>query len=64
MATRKTPAPKATAGDSAQGAHQPVDALVHKADERLFIPSREEAGQVHYPRLEKLVTPLLKGSAP
>ncbi|HOX70054.1 MAG TPA: site-specific DNA-methyltransferase, partial [Burkholderiaceae bacterium] len=25
--------------------HQPVDALLHTADERLFIPSREEAGQ-------------------
>ncbi len=36
---------KARAGDSAKGANQPVDALVHKADERLFIPSREEAGQ-------------------
>ena len=45
MATRKTPNPKAAAGDSAKGSHQPVDAIVHKADERLFIPSREEAGQ-------------------
>jgi adenine-specific DNA-methyltransferase len=46
MATRKkTSAPKAAAGDSAKGSHQPVDAIVHKADERLFIPSREEAGQ-------------------
>lgn len=48
MATRKSKPVtlgKATAGDSAKGANQPVDALVHKADERLFIPSREEAGQ-------------------
>ena len=46
MATRKTPAPPPAApGDSSPGAHQPVDALFHKADERLFIPSREEAGQ-------------------
>jgi hypothetical protein len=48
MATRKTAPPKparANAGDSARGAHQPVDAIVHKSDERLFIPSREEAGQ-------------------
>ena len=48
MATKKKAASKAapaTAGDSAPGQHQPVDALVHKADERLFIPSREEAGQ-------------------
>ncbi len=46
MPTAKKTAPKkAAAGDSAKGANQPVDALVHKADERLFIPSREEAGQ-------------------
>jgi adenine-specific DNA-methyltransferase len=46
MATsRKTSARPATAGDSAPGQHQPVDALVHTADDRLFIPSREEAGQ-------------------
>ena len=46
MPTAKKSTPrKATAGDSAKGANQPVDALVHKADERLFIPSREEAGQ-------------------
>ncbi len=48
MATKKPSALKAapaSAGDSAPGQHQPVDALVHKADERLFIPSREEAGQ-------------------
>lgn len=43
--TRKTTPKRAAAGDSAKGAHQPVDALVHKADDRLFIPSREEAGQ-------------------
>jgi adenine-specific DNA-methyltransferase len=42
--TSKTPVPKAGVGDSAKGAHQPVDALEHKADERSFIPSREEAG--------------------
>lgn len=45
MATKKTPIPKAAAGESAKGAHQPVDALVHMGKERLFIPSREEAGQ-------------------
>jgi adenine-specific DNA-methyltransferase len=46
MAIAKKPAvKKAAAGDSAKGANQPVDAIVHKADERLFIPSREEAGQ-------------------
>ena len=46
MATKKSSsATGAIAGDSAPGQHQPVDALVHKADERLFIPSREEAGQ-------------------
>ena len=48
MPTKKSAPPKhkpAAAGDSARGQHQPVDALVHKADERLFIPSREEAGQ-------------------
>ncbi len=45
MATSKTPTPKPPAGDSAAGRHQPVDALLHTADERLFIPSREEAGQ-------------------
>ncbi len=46
MATKKIKAtgPKASAGESAKGAHQPVDALEHKADERSFIPSREEAG--------------------
>lgn len=44
MATKRPPK-KAAAGDSAKGAHQPVDAIVHKTDERLFIPSREEAGQ-------------------
>jgi adenine-specific DNA-methyltransferase len=48
MATRKTStptAPKAATGDSARGTHQPVDAIEHAADERMFIPSREEAGQ-------------------
>lgn len=48
MATRKIPStktPKASAGDSTKGSHQPVDALEHQSDERLFIPSREEAGQ-------------------
>ncbi len=44
MPTAKKPS-TAAAGDSAPGAHQPVDAVIHKADERLFIPSREEAGQ-------------------
>jgi adenine-specific DNA-methyltransferase len=56
MATRKTSTPtaskapkatsaKAAAGDSARGTHQPVDAIEHATDERVFIPSREEAGQ-------------------
>ena len=46
MPTRKAPKPaQAAAGDSTPGRHQPVDALLHTADERLFIPSREEAGQ-------------------
>ena len=36
---------KAAAGDSARGANQPVDAIIHIDKERLFIPSREEAGQ-------------------
>ena len=45
MATRKTPGKRATAGDSAAGANQPVDAIVHNDKQRLFIPSREEAGQ-------------------
>ena len=36
---------KAAAGDSAPGANQPVDAFIHADKERLFIPSREEAGQ-------------------
>ena len=46
MPTRKAPKPaQAAAGDSTPGQHQPVDALLHTADERLFIPSREEAGQ-------------------
>ncbi|MBA4282376.1 site-specific DNA-methyltransferase, partial [Ralstonia sp.] len=45
MPPKKTAAPKAHAGDSAKGQHQPVDALVHKDKGRLFIPSREEAGQ-------------------
>lgn len=46
MATpKKTTSRRAAAGDSAKGANQPVDAIVHKGDERLFIPSREEAGQ-------------------
>ncbi|MBE0546264.1 MAG: hypothetical protein IH627_01140 [Rubrivivax sp.] len=46
MPTAKKPAvKKAAAGDSAKGANQPVDALVHKADERLIISSRAEAVQ-------------------
>ena len=50
MPTKRAPPSKtaaASAGDSAPGTHQPVDALVHKADERLFIPSREEIGRAH-----------------
>ncbi len=47
MATRRTTSPKATAGDSAKGSHQPVDAIEHARDERYVIPSREEAGQEH-----------------
>ena len=48
MATKqpKTPAvKKTTVGASAKGANQPVDAFVHTDKQRLFIPSREEAGQ-------------------
>lgn len=45
MATKKTKPAKAIAGDSAQGTNQPVDAFVHTDKQRLFIPSREEAGQ-------------------
>jgi len=45
MPSKKAPAAKATTGDSSSGQHQPVDALVHTAEGRLFIPSREEAGQ-------------------
>ena len=45
MATKKPTPKKATAGDSAPRANQPVDAIVHTDTERLFIPSREEAGQ-------------------
>jgi len=45
MPTKKNPTRKAAAGDSTKGAYQPVDAIIHKTDERLFIPSREEAGQ-------------------
>ena len=45
MATRKPTPKKAAAGDSAPGANQPVDAIIHADKERLFIPSREEAGQ-------------------
>ena len=44
-ATKTVSASQATAGDSSPGQHQPVDALLHPHDERLFIPSREEAGQ-------------------
>ncbi len=44
-APKKRPAAKkASAGDSSKGSHQPVDAIEHAADERAFIPSREEAG--------------------
>ena len=56
MATKKTPSnkasTKATAGQTAVGAHKPVDAIRHKFDpadasapQRVHIPSREEAGQ-------------------
>ncbi|MCZ8111143.1 MAG: site-specific DNA-methyltransferase [Betaproteobacteria bacterium] len=50
MPTKKTPAPKpkpaATPAPAAPlPPTQPVDALVHAGDGRLFIPSREEAGQ-------------------
>lgn len=45
MATKKTKPAKASAGDSAHGVNQPVDAFVHTDKQRLFIPSREEAGQ-------------------
>ena len=42
---RKPATKKAIAGGSAVGANQPVDAIVHTDKQRLFIPSREEAGQ-------------------
>jgi adenine-specific DNA-methyltransferase len=45
MATKKSTPKRAAAGDSARGANQPVDAIIHADKERLFIPSREEAGQ-------------------
>ncbi len=52
MPTKKTPPPKPAPAQSAskaaaapKPAAQPVDALVHAGDGRLFIPSREEAGQ-------------------
>jgi adenine-specific DNA-methyltransferase len=51
MATQKTP-PKAQAGDTAKGSRKPVAAIEHAFDaqdaaspKRMFIPSREEAGQ-------------------
>ena len=48
MATKKTVSakpPKATAGETAVGSNKPVDSLKHAKAQRLFIPSREEAGQ-------------------
>ena len=48
MPTKKTPATKPAAPAAAPASApvaQPVDALVHAGDGRLFIPSREEAGQ-------------------
>jgi adenine-specific DNA-methyltransferase len=46
MATKpKPPAKKAVVGASVKGVNQPVDAFVHNDKQRLFIPSREEAGQ-------------------
>lgn len=51
MATQKT-LPKAQAGDTAKGSRKPVAAIEHAFDaqdaaspKRMFIPSREEAGQ-------------------
>lgn len=51
MATKKT-TPKAKSGDTAKGSRKPVAAIEHPFDsqdpgaaKRLFIPSREEAGQ-------------------
>ena len=51
MATKKTaaskasPSPKATAGETAVGSNKPVDSVKHGKAQRLHIPSREEAGQ-------------------
>ena len=51
MATQKTtaskasPTPKATAGETAVGSNKPVDSVKHAKAQRLHIPSREEAGQ-------------------
>ena len=44
--TPKAPKPpKATAGETAVGSNKPVDSVKHAKAQRLFIPSREEAGQ-------------------
>lgn len=45
MASKVPKTKTAAAGASAVGANQPVDAFIHTDKERLFIPSREEAGQ-------------------
>ena len=48
MATKNSksaPLAKATAGETAIGANKPVDSVKHAKAQRLFIPSREEAGQ-------------------
>ncbi|MCA3242545.1 MAG: site-specific DNA-methyltransferase [Rubrivivax sp.] len=45
MATRKTASKTAPSPATPAPPAQPVDALVHAGDGRLFIPSREEAGQ-------------------
>jgi len=45
MASKKPSSPRATAGETAVGANKPVDSVKHAKAERVFIPSREEAGQ-------------------
>jgi adenine-specific DNA-methyltransferase len=49
MPTRKAPKPaQAAAGDSTPGRHQPVDALLHTADERLFVTTRGQDPELYW----------------
>ena len=45
MANKKPNIPKATAGETAAGSNKAVDSVKHTKAQRVFIPSREEAGQ-------------------